>query len=498
MKRISHFLLFLLVAWGAFAFGAVYPWAYWPLTAGALALGVAGLVTTGSRLSRLDRSSKTRFHATNGLTFSLIAFVFLGCLQILPISIGLLTTISPESAKVIAQLDLTVAAGVARTHAVSISPKSTAVALAIFAAQVILLIGCVRLFSTYGARRAVELIAVIGIALAVTGIIQHRTFNGMIYGFWTPQDGGNPFGPFVNRNHFAGWMLMTLPLSLGLLCGGLARAMDGAKPNWRDRLLWFSSADASRLVLLSVAATIMALSLIMTMSRSGMLALAVAVLITAGFVVRKQSSGRRVVSVVYLVALTVIAVGWAGTDTISARFAQTDWTQFNDRRGAWLDAIDITQRFPAAGSGLNTYGIATLFYQKHNLSHHYSQAHNDYLQLAAEGGLLLMLPALVCLGFFVAAVRQRFAQESSVGTYWLRLGACTALVAMALQETVDFSLQIPGNAVLFTVICAIALHHTPAFAQRRASADEPTPPRKRASAGKPTSTQKRVGGQASS
>jgi O-antigen ligase len=184
-------------------------------------------------------------------------------------------------------------------------------------------------------------------------------------------------------------------------------------------------------------------------------------LITAAFVVRKQSSGRRAVSVVYLAALTVVAVGWAGTDTISARFSQTDWAQFNDRRGAWLDAIDIARRFPAAGSGLNTYGTATLFYQTHHLTHHYSQAHNDYLQLAAEGGVLLVLPAIACVVFFVAAVRRRFAEESSVGTYWLRLGACTALAAMALQETVDFSLQMPGNAILFTVVCAIALHSTP-------------------------------------
>jgi O-antigen ligase len=458
MKRFSHLLLFLLVAWGAFAFGAVYAWAYWPLAAGALALGIAALAG-GPPPSQ--RSATGLDPASKRLIASLIAFLLFGCLQTVPLSLAFLTTISPESTKVIGQLDLTVAAGVARRHATSISPQSTAVALAIFAAHIVLLVGCRRLFSTYGARRAVALIAAIGIVLAVTGIIQNRTFGGKIYGFWTPLDGGNPFGPFVNRNHFAGWMLMALPLSLGLLCAGLARAMEGAKPNWRDRLLWFSSADASRLVLLSVGAMVMALSLIMTMSRSGMLALAVAVLITAAFVARKQSSGRRAVSVVYLAALTVVAVGWAGTDTISARFSQTDWTQFNDRRGAWVDAIDIAGRFPAVGSGLNTYGIATLFYQKHNLSHHYSQAHNDYLQLAAEGGLLLVLPAMACVILFVAAVRRRFAEETSVGTYWLRLGACTALAAMALQETVDFSLQIPGNAVLFTVICAIALHPTP-------------------------------------
>jgi hypothetical protein len=58
-------------------------------------------------------------------------------------------------------------------------------------------------------------------------------------------------------------------------------------------------------------------------------------------------------------------------------------------------------------------------------------------------------------------VRRRFIEETSVRTYWLRVGAVTGLTAIALQETVDFSLQIPGNAALFAVVCAIALHQAP-------------------------------------
>jgi uncharacterized membrane protein len=65
--------------------------------------------------------------------------------------------------------------------------------------------------------RVVEPIAIVGVLLALTAIIQKPLFTGKIYGFWTPNEAGNPFGPFVNRNHFAGWMLMALPLTFGLL-----------------------------------------------------------------------------------------------------------------------------------------------------------------------------------------------------------------------------------------------------------------------------------------
>ena len=75
--------------------------------------------------------------------------------------------------------------------------------------------------------------------------------------------------------------------------------------------------------------------------------------------------------------------------------------------------------------------------------------------------MLLGLPAIVCIGTFVALVRRRFVEETSTSAYWLRVGAVTALMAIALQETVDFSLQMPGNAALFAVICGMALHRAP-------------------------------------
>src|SRR5262249_23516854 len=137
------------------------------------------------------------------------------------------------------------------------------------------------------------------------------------------------------------------------------------------------------------------------------------------------------------------------------------WSEFNNRLGAWHDARNIAQQFPLTGTGLGTYGFATLFYQKHDLLQHYEQAHNDYLQLAAEGGLLIGFPFLACVLAFIRGVCRRFADETSVSAYWIRVGAITGLAAIALQETVDFSLQMPGNALLFSTLCGIALHRAP-------------------------------------
>src|SRR5207253_1103441 len=163
---------------------------------------------------------------------------------------------------------------------------------------------------------------------------------------------------FVNRNHFAGWMLMGLPLTFGLLCAMLSRAMRGVRPYWRDRLMWLSTPDASLILLTGAAPIVMAISLVLTLSLSVMTALAAAI-----------------------------------------------------------------ARFPLTGTGLNTYGVATILYQRHDLEHHYEQAHNDYLQLMAEGGVLLAVPAALCLGVFAHTVRRRFRDETSTTAYWLRVGA---------------------------------------------------------------------------
>ena len=92
-----------------------------------------------------------------------------------------------------------------------------------------------------GSRTLVEALTAFGVVLAFVGIIQKPLYAGAIYGVWTLESGRMPFGPFVNRNHFAGWMLMALPLTLALLCRGIHRSMRGLRPGWRYKVLWFSS-----------------------------------------------------------------------------------------------------------------------------------------------------------------------------------------------------------------------------------------------------------------
>jgi O-antigen ligase len=446
-----------VIAWGALAFGAVYRWAYIPLGIGCAAIGVAALV--------LERRSRLPIR---GMTAGLAAIGLAMTLQLVPFSPEVLERLSPGTDSFLRQSAFS---NVAARHAFSLSPDRTALGLALFTAYALLFLGMARLLSAVGGRAVVRPLVAFGAALALFGVIQYTVSGGAtyllkIYGFWQPRYRGSPFGPFVNRNHFAGWMIMVLPLALA---GGYAAWEQGthAAPatGFQGRLAWLSSPSAAGVSLMAFAALVMGLSLLMSQSRSGMAAFAAGIAISTWIAITHQVNRRaRLVVAAAMAAILVGATAWAGFDRTTQRVSSLpgDISTAGGRLQAWSDTTRIIRDFPATGTGLNTYGTAMVLYQSGDRSLHFQEAHNDYLQLAAEGGLLIGLPVLFTLGIFVRDVRRRFKEAPKQGTtYWLRVGAVIGLVSIALQSLVEFSLQMPGNAAMFAMLGAIALHRSP-------------------------------------
>jgi O-antigen ligase len=255
-------------------------------------------------------------------------------------------------------------------------------------------------------------------------------------------------------------MLMSTLVGFGYFCALLTQAARAGVRSWRQRLIWLSTLEASRLIGVGIALTAMTVSVILSMSRSGIACLMLG-LAAIGFLEgRKVFFGwARTAVVACLLLFGVASVAAVGADAMVTRFSTLHDDSLEGRTAAWRDARVLVKQFPLAGTGLNTFGVAMLFYQTTHLQELYAEAHNDYLQLAAEGGLLVGLPALALMFFTSKEVRGRF-HDADRGSHvhWIRLGAVTDLVAAGLQEAGDFSLQMPGNAALFCVLAAIALH----------------------------------------
>ena len=448
----------LLIAWGAFTFGAVYPWAFVPLYAGAAVFALACFRHT------------SRFRA-RPLATALGLLVICISIQLIPLPARVLHSLSPETDELLRSYVVGYPE-VATRHPLSLAPRATATALAALSVLALLLFGLARALDRADLRQIIRGVAILGAVLTVAAIIQRALWSGKIYGFWTPFEQSLPFGPFVNRNHFAGWMLMAMPLTIGYLIARVTQRMRNVRRNWRSRLVWLSTPDASETILVAFAVFLMALGLTMSLSRSGTLGLIGALAISAWFVLRRAASiSRRTILTTYFIFVMVIAIAWAGVDRLAARFGADDPMTLGNRTIIWIDTLNIAKDFPLFGTGLNTYGVAMLFYQTVMPEKHLAQAHNDYLQLMAEGGALVGIPAAFAVVMLVRLIRERFRDLSRDSTdYWIRVGAVTGIVAIGLQEIGEFSLQMPGNAVLFVVLLAIALRPVEAVATGRVRA----------------------------
>jgi hypothetical protein len=443
-------LLVATLAWGALAFGAVYAWAYWPLAISSASLGLWASVTT-----RAWRDPRART-----LLIALGATALAIGVQLIALPYSVLAWLSPGVDTFLRQF--AVGYHPAALHPLSIAPGSTAGALALFVAFALLLVGAMRAMRFVRLEWLVSQLMGLGIALALVGVIQQAFLDEkapLVYGFWEPQFGAAPYGPFINKNHFAGWMVMVLPVLAGYAYALFQRTPRPSQPGLSGWVRWATTVEASRFVLVSTVGLAMSLSVVLTGSRSGLASLLVALTFLAYAVWRSTHPGHgRRAALGFLGALVLGALAWGGADTLLERFARAP-AELEGRFAAWRDTREIIGDFPWFGTGLGTYGRAMLVYQTGDRSSMYVQAHNDYLQVIAEGGLLVSVPVAIVVGLVVAGIRRRLSsgQDDRV-TVWVRLGAVAGLLGIAAQSLVEFSLQMPGNAVLFVVLMAIALH----------------------------------------
>lgn len=463
------------IVWGTFAFGAVYPWAFIPLAG---ACGVAGVF-----LLVLERDGRPPLTA---LAVGLAAIGLAVTLQLVPLPAETLTRVSPRTAPLVAQYEqaygvLGLSPNTAQStrdgqpapRPISIAPDRTRIGLLLFGTLAVFFLGVSRLLSATGSIAISRFLIGTGLVLALVGIGQyaltlHEPYP-LVYGFWKPKFITRPFGPFINPNHFAGWMLMVLPLALALFYEALLQTLREARMLTRNRIAIASTPSFGTLVVLGLSALVMGLALLMTRSRSGLAAFAAGSALAAWTVFRRQKTtmGRLAVVGSFVVLLGGAGI-WAGVDTLASKFVERgsgrDFSSVGGRIAIWKDTLHIFRAFPLTGSGLNTYGTAMSLYQTFDRTSHYQEAHNDYLQVLAEGGALVGVPVLFTLGLFIREVRRRFREAPKEGTtYWLRVGAVVGMISIGLQSLVEFSLQMPANAALFAALAAIALHQSPSL-----------------------------------
>ena len=383
-------------------------------------------------------------------------------LQSAPIPQAIRSALAPALANVDRTLYLPEGNPSARPFApLSIDPTAT-IASTLLAATIVLLFWCAReALDGAGERRTVRLISAAGFIASATAIVQHATAPKLLYWTWRPLDpGARPYSPFVNRNDFAGWLVLAIPLTIGYLVARLE-----SRRHLGIRRAIAHSLDA-RGVWLAASVCVMSGALVAVVSRSGLVAgaggLATFVLLARGRVLRVAPSYRRSLSRVAVVSgLGLVALGamaFFNVDAMSPRIADTLSNGVGSRHDIWSLTIEMIRDFWRVGVGVGAYARAMSAYQPpHDFA--FNHAHNEYLQLVAEGGVALSSAVAIAVAAGVARAARRL-QADRTALFWMRVGALSGIAATAIQSLWETAIRMPANAVLFALCAAIALRPT--------------------------------------
>ena len=426
-SRFAFLVICTAIVLSALAYGTVHYWALGLFNLGGLTLMVLW-VADGWRLANLRVS-------TNLLQLPLLGALVLGLIQLLPlraVSSGGTTAIE-------------------LTNTLSLDPNSTRLVLVQLATLLIYFSATLVFVDTpHRLHVLVRTIMVFGFLLAIFGLTQSFTSPTKVY--WIRElNQSTAFGPFINRHHFAGYMELTIALPLGLLFAG---AVDKEK----------------RIIYLFVAG-IMGVALVMTSSRGGIVSLVAEIifLVVVTSIWRRPSERRRVktgrlkravgrigMTAGLLVSLFLGVVLLGGEFSIY-RFIDTVNTDdpTTGRAHFWTVTLEIIKQHPVIGTGLGAFGVVYTRYDTRNGLYRLEQAHNDYLQVFADAGIIGALLALsfVAWLFYKALQRARTRDDFRRGVALASLGGCFAVL---VHSFFDFTLHTTSNALLFLVLAALA------------------------------------------
>jgi len=401
VETVLLYGIFGLLLFGPVAFGAVEPWSIFVVEAGATALF---LLWIGRQV--LDSEMKVRWNPL-----------------FLPMGIfGLL---------IVSQL---IFRGTAYPHdTVSVALLYVAYAMLCFLAGQTLLRGA-------QARSLTLIFSVYGAALAGFALLQAISSNGKLYWIRQPRMGGWIYGPYVNHNHYAGLMEMLVPIPLVLSLTRLAPA---------------KVREAA-----AAAAAVMVGTIFLSGSRGGMLAIVAEIVILAALLVKQKRGLRTAIGIGVFMAIVIGLLVWIGGPELSKRLATAGpgHTELSSDIRTYInrDGFRMFLKKPVFGWGLGTFPIVYPQFRTFYSNFFVNEAHNDYLQLLVEMGLL----GFATMVWFLVTLYTRGVKK--IGNWTgeisgaMTLACLLGISGILVHSAVDFNLQIPANAALFYVLCTVA------------------------------------------
>ncbi|MHC4789209.1 MAG: O-antigen ligase family protein [Planctomycetota bacterium] len=447
-------------------FGSAEPWAYLLIC---ILVGVGG----AAWLVDLIGSSHPTLRAPR-LTAALIGLLALVAFQMVPLPSPLVHALSPGSAQ--AQLarqelfrraemeeftpvDVRERPGLAVMSASGAATRRSFYLLAAYVIAFLVLSNTVTNWDHL--RRAAAAIGAAAFAMVVVALMQKFSGTRNIFWFHEPRFGGDIFGPFTNRNHFAAHINMTLGLVLGLLIVSARTPGSLNLRTWREKVAWLSTARAGQMALLLFATVLMAASVCVTLSRAGMASLVVALGIVGAVATARKALPRpaRIFGAICLLILAAVTwLGWRPVVQRLGTLAEVAQRPLGTARlTASVDALRVFGAWPLFGCGFGSFQHVFPIFQSPSIQFgRWLHAHNDYAQVLAEGGLIGALLVVLAAYLFADLVVGRFRRAPATGRL-MTAGMSVGLLAIGLHSLFDYGLHKPANALLLATVCGLSV-----------------------------------------
>lgn len=376
--------------------------------------------------------------------FALLGLLGIAAIQLVPLGAGIVSTLSPHAAGLRQGLDPI------PEPTLSLAAGATASALRTGAA----IVGILFVATTVVAARGTSRIALAALAASafqgLYGLLVLASGHDRIWGVTKTAYLDSATGTFINRNHFAGFLAATLPLGVGLVIANARRARDRSRA--KGGLIRALGPEGSKALLLGLLLLTGAAGLLLSFSRAGTALGLIAMAGTAGVLLSGKFS-HRLAAIAIVVAIAAVPLLDVGADRLLARYgnAGNDFWMAGGRAAVADDTLRMIAAFPLAGVGFGAFTWAYPAFSSPEVRLFYAHAHEDLLQLAAEGGL----PALALFAVVLFAVARALFRAVSVPSDPVATGAGFGLTALLVHGLIDFNFHIPANAAIAAVLAGV-------------------------------------------
>lgn len=452
--------LLALLAWAPLPLGSNRAWA-WPI----LAIGgglLAMLWLAGYLRGHLELPAAFR-RARWALAAGVLWLLLLG-LQLAPLPPGWVLALSPAAHEAHTLVAAAMGRPLAATLTLSVDPHATRDFWFKSAAY-----GCAFCLTllTVDTRRRTELLLK---TLVISGTLQAiyasvMVLSGLEYGFFIKKliGHGTATGTFVNRNHLAGYLNLCLAAGIGLM---IAKLGGEAVYSWRQRLRSIVRLLLGEKTRLRIYLIVMVIALVLTRSRMGNTAFFAGTLIVGaiGLLLMRNAPRSTMLFLTSLVVLDILIVGtWFGVDQVAKRIQQTEVSTTTDNLlpAEHRDEVDqLALKYAGdywlTGSGGGTFYVTFPAYSSSGVTGFYDHAHNDYLQLLTETGVIGLGLCVLIAGLAAWQALRALRRRHDPLMRGAAFGVALAICWLAIHSTVDFNMQIPANAFTLTVLLALA------------------------------------------